>query len=283
MGITISCGACGAPCSGEQIHVNSAIDRSSGTFGVCIGCGSLRVLDRIDYKNLYATRCSSNYPGTGNRIFVYLKQWYLRKAARSLVASIAAPTARILDYGCGGGEFANAMHARGLSSVHACDMQAERPQTLSPAIRYSSISDIENTVPFDIIVMRHVLEHLESPQSILEELACQIAPKGQIIIEVPYDRSLFRRLLGRRWPGYFFPFHVHVFSEQGLRVLANRCGFVVNDVSPCNTPILGVFLMGLGFSRTFARTLSMLFYPAQCLLNQLCNRQEAIRVTLQKR
>lgn len=282
MGITINCGACDAPCSGEQIHVNSAIGHSSGTFGVCIGCGSLRVLDKIDYKNMYAKRDSSNYPSAGNSIFVYLKQWYLRKAANSLLASIAAPTAKILDYGCGGGEFANAVHARGLVSVHACDMQAERPQTLSPEVKYSSIPNIEATGPFDIILMRHVLEHIESPQSTLKELACHLAPQGQIIIEVPYSRSLFRRLLGSRWPGYFFPFHVHVFSEQGLRVLASRCGFVVNDVSPCNTPVFGVFLMGLGFSRTFARTLSILFYPAQCLLNQLCNRPEAIRLTLQK-
>ncbi|KXS31015.1 MAG: Methyltransferase type 11 [Candidatus Gallionella acididurans] len=278
-----NCGACGAPCSGEQTHANSVVDQSSGTFGTCISCGSLRVLDKIDYNALYSKRDSSNYPSAGNTILVNLKQWYLRRTAKSLVELIASPSAKILDYGCGGGEFSNAIHSLGFTSVYACDMQLDRPQTLSSDVQYSGIVDIANTGLFDIIVMRHVLEHIEYPQPILQRLACQLAPGGQILIEVPNSRSLFRKLLGSRWPGYFYPFHVHVFSEQGLSALANRCGLAVKAVTQCNSPIFGVFLMGLGIKRTYARTLSIFFYPGQCILNQLTNRQEAIRITLQKR
>jgi SAM-dependent methyltransferase len=282
MDAIMNCGACDSPCSGSKVHVQSVMDNSMGVFGVCEGCGSLRVLDKIDYSKLYLTRDSSNYPNAENKVLVKLKQWYLRKIAKTLLLSVAKPSAKILDYGCGGGEFANAMNSLSLASIYACDMQADRPQTLNQKIKYSATDGVAKTSPYDIIVMRHVLEHIEHPQLAIKEVMQYLVPGGKLLIEVPNSNSLFRSLLGNKWPGYFFPFHIHVFSERGLRQLAEHCGMRVSSVALCDTPILGVFFMGFGVPRTFARILSMLLYPVQRLLNQLTNRQEAIRITLEK-
>ena len=77
----MNCGACGGVFSNDKVYVKSAIDQTTGTFGVCNFCGSLRVLDKIDYDKLYSTRESSNYPDKVG-ILVTLKQFLMRKEAR---------------------------------------------------------------------------------------------------------------------------------------------------------------------------------------------------------
>ena len=277
----MNCGACGGVFSNDKIYVKSAIDQTTGTFGVCNFCGSLRVLDKIDYDKLYSTRESSNYPDKVG-ILVTLKQFLMRKEARSIIQLASTSSARILDYGCGGGEFANAIRKISSLTVHACDMQSDRPSSLMADIPYISVADIGKSDNFDIVVLRHVLEHMEYPRHELEIIAKKLTPQGQIFIEVPSTQSLFRILLGSRWPGYFFPFHVHVFSEKGLIELAAQSGLIVKSIKRCNFPIFGVFFMKFGVGRTYARILSALLYPVQCMLNYLTNRHEAVQIVLKK-
>ena len=133
----VICGACGAHCAGKEYYAKSVLSEQIGTFRTCDHCASLRIVDVVDYEKLYDSRASTNYSQSDVRALVRLKEWYLRAAARSLLVG-ASRNARILDYGCGGGELSNAISAMGFSAVYATDVQDTPPSTLSKTVHYFS-------------------------------------------------------------------------------------------------------------------------------------------------
>ncbi|MEQ1682329.1 MAG: class I SAM-dependent methyltransferase [Burkholderiaceae bacterium] len=278
------CVACDSSCSGEIYLAKSYVDSSYGRFCQCTACGTLNVIDSIDYDSLYSNRKSTNYPTAHdnllNKAFSYLKQYYLSLKIPDLLKGLPT-TATILDYGCGSGDLANAAYRYRPGLVFAADVQADRPKTLLEDIEYFQISKIPQNIKVDLVVMRHVLEHIQDPVRALTSIARQLTPKGQIIIEVPSERSVFRRWLGARWPGYFFPYHVYVFSEKGMRFLVARSGLEIIGEAPCNPPIMGVLFEDLGLNRSVSRLLSIMLYPFQWLLNRSTNGPEAFMVRVQ--
>lgn len=277
-----SCGACGNNTLDKKIKVKSSIGGEDGTIGVCSYCGSTRVVDSVDYDALYQTRESTNYPVERSGLLICLKQLYFKQEISALRPYIKNSTQRVLDYGCGGGEYANVLTRESLCQLYACDVQLERPSTLSRDVDYISINDIANHGVFDLIIMRHVLEHVEDAYSGLVKLSSSLNRHGKIFIEVPNANSFFCKLLGRLWPGYFYPYHVHVFTEKGLILLAKRANLSLISVRKKQTPIFGVYFMHLGMHRTLARVLSILCYPIQCLIGWVTQRHEALEIVLEK-
>jgi len=75
--------------------------------------------------------------------------------------------------------------------------------------------------PFDAIILSHVLEHLLSPQSILNDIRTLLANSGLIYIEVP---NLLRPFVPM---GYFTFEHLNYFTPTTLSSLMKLCGFTV--------------------------------------------------------
>lgn len=278
-----SCGACGHRGTRRSHPARSAVGGEAGVFVECDACGTLRVQSKVDYDALYANRDSGNYAGIrkglASRVFAALKQAYLGTAVSKYLAR-ARPTDRVLDYGCGSGELANAIRTTGFQSLVAADVQQDRPSVLDPAIPYAALHDLPAHGRYRFILMRHVLEHVQEPAAALRGLFDLLEPGGSLIVEVPCDRSIYRSLMGSRWPGYYFPFHVFVFSESGLRELARQTGLAVERVEHCNPPMLGTFFLSLGLPLSASRGLAMALYPLQWVPSVLTARPEAIRLTL---
>lgn len=57
----IACVACGQVCDGADHEAVSYVDSGNGHFRECTVCGTLNVVESIDYDDLYADRASSNY------------------------------------------------------------------------------------------------------------------------------------------------------------------------------------------------------------------------------
>jgi SAM-dependent methyltransferase len=78
---------------------------------------------------------------------------------------------------------------------------------------------------FDAIVMWHTLEHIEFPESFLQEILRILKPGGQYLLEVPNVSSpiawLFYR---RRWLGFETPQHYYAYQKSTLLPLLERSG-----------------------------------------------------------
>jgi len=278
-----ACGACASDQQSSVFLVRSYFGGGFGRFVECADCGTLQVVDEVDYEALYATRDSINYPSAGEgflaRQFLQLKHFYMALLVPKLFEGVDAG-AIVLDYGCGSGDLVNAATKLRGGRIFAADVQIERPATLSQEIEYMPTTDIPENIKFDFVVLRHVLEHVQYPADALRELKQHLSASGEILIEVPCPRSTFRKIMGSRWPGYYFPYHVFVFSEKGMRRLAAASGYEVVRYAVNNPPIFGAFFMTLGMNRSLARMLSIALYPVQWIVNVVSRGPEAFSVRL---
>ena len=150
------------------------------------------------------------------------------------------PDSKIIDFGTGDGFVAQTLHDLGYS-VSAIDRY---PQTgwSRPGIEYSSM-DLNNPVlppmvppiagapktPTLAVVIRHVLEHLYDPASILKQL--NDADAKYVVIIVPNYRSMLRPLLGEYWYYWDPPRHLMYFTKKSLYCLAERCGYKLAETN----------------------------------------------------
>lgn len=97
---------------------------------------------------------------------------------------------------------------------------------------YLYIDDLPGGEVYDRICLFSLLEHVREPQIFLEKLREHLAPGGRMIIEVPsandplislYDIPAFKSF-------YFQAMHPYVYSEKSIRMLAERCGMIIDQV-----------------------------------------------------
>jgi SAM-dependent methyltransferase len=85
------------------------------------------------------------------------------------------------------------------------------------------IPDVER---FDCIILVSVIEHVHRPVEYMRKLRQRLRPGGKLVVATPDVDSIFRRLLGRRWPGFqVIPEHVAFYSRPTLSALMAKAGF----------------------------------------------------------
>ena len=100
-----------------------------------------------------------------------------------------------------------------------------------------------------LITLNHVIEHLPSPQSIVNRLVDRLLPGGAFEGQTPAADSLERRVFGTRWSGYHAPRHTVVFSQSGLRQMLTRTGLrEVSTTGAANPAALAVSIGSLAHS-----------------------------------
>jgi 2-polyprenyl-3-methyl-5-hydroxy-6-metoxy-1,4-benzoquinol methylase len=82
---------------------------------------------------------------------------------------------------------------------------------------------------YDVIVMRHVLEHFSNPCDALGTIYTLLKPQGVLYVAVPNIDSWHHFFHG--WSGYQ-PYHLHYFSRRSLSRALISSGFHMSD---CHT------------------------------------------------
>jgi 2-polyprenyl-3-methyl-5-hydroxy-6-metoxy-1,4-benzoquinol methylase len=108
-------------------------------------------------------------------------------AVLSLVPSSAS---KILDLGCGAGDNAKLLRARGheVWGVTLSDAEAERARTSMIQVWVGSAESLSLPVPphfFDVLLMSHVLEHFAHPADVLCRFAPYVRAGGLLVAAVP--------------------------------------------------------------------------------------------------
>src|SRR5262249_17278387 len=128
--------------------------------------------------------------------------WSTQRRARWIHRKIRARS-RILEVGCGRGLLLDALSRLG----HECHgterpgLAAKRAQRTVGVKVYTASLDLCNLEKeyFDLIILWHVLEHLENPVETLAQIFQLLRVGGILIIEVPNLASLQSRLAGKHW------------------------------------------------------------------------------------
>ncbi len=180
------------------------------------------------------------YYGSGSRKFMPLIDWGVSLTTRLQAARILQAWQRqqstnkspsVLDIGCGRGNLLRSLQIKGASVLGLERAEFPRHERPGDFVRAGSITDPEYAGRrFDIIILKHVLEHLEQPEKVLDHITEHLNENGQLIIAVPNYSSLQQRLFAKYWFHLDLPRHlVHFESQWLLQRLSDR-GYTIVSV-----------------------------------------------------
>jgi len=137
---------------------------------------------------------------------------------------------RLLDFGCGGGKFLRRMHALGWD-VLGLDFS----ETSVQAVRDAGLKAIQGTLPhpelaagwFDVMTMRHSLEHVPDPPAVLRAALDLLAAGGRLVIQVPNYDAWDVAYFGDAAIGLDLPRHLIHFTPPTLRAMLEQTGYTL--------------------------------------------------------
>ncbi|GJQ53379.1 MAG: methyltransferase [Anaerolineaceae bacterium] len=187
----------------------------------------------------------------------------------------------VLDYGTGNGRFAmSAAKVFPSARVDAVDYQVDPPQLLQIAATSSNqvnycdaatFAEQHVNTKYDIIILRHVLEHTYHPVNLIKYLSERLDADGVIYVEVPNLDSGCAKIFGKYWKGYYVPRHIYHYTINSLKEIANLCELEV-EIGRNEMPLMGntiSILTGADKSNTFVQGLGILLHPVQLAIEAL--------------
>jgi len=170
----------------------------------------------------------------------------------------------MLDIGCGTGWISQiwadtGVRVTGLEPSHP---RAEIARQRGLRVLSCYAEELNTNECFDLIVIRHVVEHLEYPAKILRDLIHRLTPNGLLLIIVPNIDCIGRKIFTTDWT-WVLPFHCNFFNPRSLRTLLDACGYDIAQIYQTPSPLWYPESFARRFPRV-GRLLSMT--PASMLL-----------------
>lgn len=181
--------------------------------------GYLPFSSAVTAKNAYA------------HLYGWLRRYNLRWKRRAITAfhKRGLPfSGRLLDVGCGTGEFLQEMQHAGweVAGIER-DLDAAQfaREHLHLKVMTGSVDDLAKAGDqFDVITLWHVLEHLYRPREVLQSLSKLLGSDGVVVIAVPNIAGVDAKFYGSYWVALDAPRHVQHFSLATLQNLAASVG-----------------------------------------------------------
>lgn len=152
---------------------------------------------------------------------------------RNVVAAETFKGAKVLDYGCGAGEFIKYIQKDFNTFGYEPDEDARKIAT-EKATKTKIISDLHSIENFslDVITLWHVFEHIENQKEILELFSEKLNENGVLIIAVPNHTSYDAQYYKTNWAAYDVPRHIFHFSKNGMEKLFSNSNWNLTKIKP---------------------------------------------------
>jgi 2-polyprenyl-3-methyl-5-hydroxy-6-metoxy-1,4-benzoquinol methylase len=234
-------------CGGERLSgLLACEDRLThrGTFAICVceACGFRFTNPYPSQEDIHVFYESDDYVPVSNTTKGLINKGYhlarrvMLRAKRRMVSRLTGRTSgRLLDIGCGTGEFAGIMKEAGWQVQGVEPFAAARE---SAKARFGvPVADVPEQAglfekSYDLITLWHVLEHAHDVNRSMREIDRLLAPGGTVLIGVPnhtcYDEGVYREY----WAAYDTPRHLFHFAPDTMRRLAAKHGFEVAAIRP---------------------------------------------------
>lgn len=156
-----------------------------------------------------------------------------------LLRHLPGPDRKVLDLGCGGGEFLDFLAQHGYSAAGGIDYSEEQIARCHARglHRVEQVADAHHFLrqhqgEFDCVVMNDVLEHIPKTQCVrlLEDIRTALGSGGRCVVKVPNAANVFG-LVAR----YLDFTHEIAFTETSLRQVLLAAGY--SDVKVTGLPV----------------------------------------------
>ncbi len=198
----LQCAACGMVSLSSLDHVDSDFYKNSGMHGA----------EPVSIKNWLNDTDSDD-----RRRFELLRPLLTNK--------------RILDFGCGAGGFLRL--AKTLAhKIVGIEVETRVRDHWFEKLEIAPSIECIGDGHYDLITAFHVIEHLQDPRSMLQELAKLLDRAGKLVVEVPnsedvlltlYDCNAFQNFT-------YWSQHLYLFNSNTLNLLAKQAGLRVLSI-----------------------------------------------------
>jgi SAM-dependent methyltransferase len=203
------------------------VARGSLDLVLCDSCGYIANRDFDERSTAYSDRYEDSQAFSGT--FVSYATWL----AEHWVSRWRLADRTIVEIGAGRGDFSRMLSAAGAARVVAMDptIDAVRFGSADPRVeplvqRFDDASDLPDC---DAVVMRHVLEHVDDPVTLLTQLRAALAdrPDVPVLVEVPDATRILDE--GAFWDVYYE--HCAYLTPETVGEMFESCGFEVREVA----------------------------------------------------
>ena len=221
-------------CSSQKIKKNFVSVNAEVNYSICgeCNCHYQNPIIKSNYNDGYWEKAID--PDGRERIFVNerddkIKNWYGDSA--NYVNRFK--NIKVLDVGCGLGYFLTSLNDNiekyGIEgSEFACDHIRKNFKDIK--IINGTIDDLDNfDDKFEIIMLYHVIEHLENPKKAINLLKKKLKVGGTLIIGTPIVETYIQKIFGRFYRQYKKG-HIFLFNLDSLKKTLKDQSFTIHKI-----------------------------------------------------
>jgi 2-polyprenyl-3-methyl-5-hydroxy-6-metoxy-1,4-benzoquinol methylase len=188
-------------------------------------------------------------------------RWFTLKHKLKLINQYATSSKRLLDIGCGTGDFLKAAvsanwNVTGIEPNEKARVIA-RAKVKNDIFKPSHLNDLEHHT-FDVITLWHVLEHVPDLDNYITQLKQLLHPNGVIVVAVPNYNSYDAKYYKQYWAAYDVPRHLWHFSKQSINLLGKAHGLNIIKILPMYFDAYYVSLLSEKYKRGHMNILNAL-------------------------
>ena len=159
----------------------------------------------------------------------YSQYWWSNRFQAMLARRYGRRGARLLEVGSGMGhlvaDLEDSFQTYGIDINHwAVDRSKDVVQNTQ--LQTASAQELpfkDNS--FNVVIIKHIVEHLPDPQKAIREIGRVTEPGGTLILATPNLDSLLKPWKGERWIGYQDPTHISLKRPAEWLSLIKGAGF----------------------------------------------------------
>jgi len=166
-------------------------------------------------------------------IFQNIRDRLSKIRARTYLSMISESIKRpkILDIGCAEGRLLQSFLAYGCDCYGVEHPSYPQKRFLNPdRIKYFvgnlDFLDLEER-SFDIIILWHVLEHMDNPNNVISRVYDLLAPDGIFVLAVPNFSGIEAKIFKQLWFHLDIPWHKYHFTKSSLQYLTEKNHFEI--------------------------------------------------------
>jgi len=188
-------------------------------------------VDRL--KEIYPPNYYSYSSATKVSFFERVKRKLDARLIKKLLHQIPGEQLSVLDVGGGWGWLLSVARdcSPRVKDTHIIDMNdaaKKNAEQQGHHFHTSRIETFDSKKRFDLILALNLIEHVENPTKVLENLSQLLSPDGLILIQTPNTDTLDQRIFRHRnWGGFHCPRHWVLFTIKNLSQLAQKCGLEI--------------------------------------------------------